>query len=383
MNTYSQFSHTLYSTYESYKDNRITTNKFKHADLTAWIDSYKQNLAGILSVEKIGESSEGRSINLLTLGTGKTKVFMWSQMHGDEATATMGLMDMLSYINAHKSSPEVQKILSELTLLIIPMLNPDGAERWTRRTAQGIDMNRDAVSLQTPEARLLKSIRDTYNPEIGFNLHDQDPRYSTGEGGKVSTIALLAPSFDYAKTDNAVRLRAKKITAELVGILKPFIPENISRYDDAFEPRAFGDNVQKWGTSTILIESGGWYNDPAKMYIRKLNCVMFLAALHSIATRAYEQTPISEYEKLPLNAKTLFYLLIHNATITFANGTAPLVADIAINYEQDGKGKIMDIGDLRVFTAHENISAEGKKLEKTFITLDTVIDMNELKAKLK
>ena len=34
---------------------------------------------------------------------------------------------------------------------MVPMLNPDGAERFQRRNAQGIDINRDALLLQSPE----------------------------------------------------------------------------------------------------------------------------------------------------------------------------------------------------------------------------------------
>ncbi|NUN94208.1 MAG: peptidase M14, partial [Verrucomicrobiae bacterium] len=117
-------------------------------------------LGGLATMEEAGRSAEGRSINLLRLGTGKTKVFLWSQMHGDEPTATMALLDLLHYIALRRETPEVKAILKQTTLLIIPMLNPDGAERFQRRTSQGIDMNRDALRLQTPEARVLKSVDD-------------------------------------------------------------------------------------------------------------------------------------------------------------------------------------------------------------------------------
>ena len=56
--------------------------------------------------------------------------------------------------------PPVRGILSSLTLHFVPMLNPDGAERFQRRNAQGIDINRDALRLQTPEGRALKAVRD-------------------------------------------------------------------------------------------------------------------------------------------------------------------------------------------------------------------------------
>ena len=49
------------------------------------------------------------------------------------------------------------------------MLNPDGAERFQRRNAQSIDINRDALRLQTPEGRTLKAVRDRFQPRIGFN----------------------------------------------------------------------------------------------------------------------------------------------------------------------------------------------------------------------
>ena len=160
-------------------------------------------MKNIFNIEQIGVSSEGRSINLLTIGSGKKKIFMWSQMHGDEPTATMGMLDMLSYIGKNQTAPEVKKILAETTLLIIPMLNPDGAERFQRRSVHGIDINRDALQLQTNEARILKQTRDKYSPEFGFNLHDQEPRYTVGSTGKVATIALLAPTYDYAKSENA------------------------------------------------------------------------------------------------------------------------------------------------------------------------------------
>ena len=85
---------------------------------------------------------------------------MWSQMHGDEPTATSALFDLYEYLQRHRSEPHVQRMLSALTVHIVPMLNPDGAERWQRRNVQGLDINRDALLLQSPEGQLLKNLRD-------------------------------------------------------------------------------------------------------------------------------------------------------------------------------------------------------------------------------
>lgn len=381
-----EITRTLYDSYDSYRMAQVKSRRLKHADLIPILESLQSSLKGILKIEQIGASSEGRSINLLTMGSGKKKIFMWSQMHGDEPTATMGILDLLSYIRSYRSAQEVEKILAETKLLILPMLNPDGAERFQRRSVHGIDINRDARQLQTVEARILKQTCDTYSPEFGFNLHDQEPRYTVGASGKPATIALLAPSIDHAKSENAVRIRAKKVAAQLVDILSPIIPGQISRYDDAFEVRAFGDNIQKWGTSTVLIESGGSAGDLEKMFIRRLNCVALLGISYAIATGEYKQANVSNYERLPENAKNLYDLIIRGATLTQPNGVAPVVIDIGINIEEvktnDGalvrQAKVVDLGDLWTFTSYREVHAEGRSLDASRVALDTIVDAEEI-----
>lgn len=387
----SPFTQTLYSTYDSYKAQEISTRRISHSEVMKILDALVREMPDILSSSIAGTSSEGREIRLLKLGTGKTRILLWSQMHGDEPTATMGLIDALKYISKNKNSNEVQTILQQTTLLILPMLNPDGAERFQRRTAQGIDMNRDAVTLQTPEANILKSVRDTYKPEIGFNLHDQDPHYTVGQTGKWATIALLTPAYNYAKEDNDVRIRAKKVAATLATIFKPYIDGHISRYDDTFEPRAFGDNIQKWGTSTILIESGGWPNDPEKMYIRKLNCVALLSIFHSIATKEYEHANIPDYESLHDNTRNLYDVIIKNVTITFSDSRKPVTVDVGIDYSETKNasgeitriGKVVDLGDLRTYVAFETLDGSNSTLDASLVEMNDAINVDDVRKKLK
>ncbi len=386
-----RYTQDLYNSYEAYKVKEVASKRLKHSAMMNTLVSLQASMKSIFSIEQIGVSAEGRSINLLTLGSGKKKIFMWSQMHGDEPTATMGVLDMLSYIGKNQTAVEVKKILSETTLLIIPMLNPDGAERFQRRSVHGIDINRDALQLQTNEARILKQTRDKYSPEFGFNLHDQEPRYTVGSTGKVATIALLAPAYDYAKSENAVRVRAKKVAAALVDIFTPFIDGHISRYDDSFEPRAFGDNIQKWGTSTVLIESGGSKGDPEKMSIRKLNCVALLGICYSIAAGDYEHADVSRYEQLPQNTKNLYDSIISGLTLTFANGVSPVVVDVGINTEESVNAmgvvqqmqKIVDIGDLSMHTSFQTVDATGKSADSSEITIERFVDLKKLVSALK
>ncbi|NUN70509.1 MAG: peptidase M14 [Bacteroidetes bacterium] len=385
-----QFSKRLYDTYDSYAFPGVSSRRFTHAELMTHLAALQQKLGPLMTMEQAGVSAENRPIQLLTLGRGPVKVLLWSQMHGDEPTATMALLDILHYIAQQKESPEVRTILAQTTLLIVPMLNPDGAQRFQRRTSQGIDMNRDALRLQTPEARILKGVRDRFQPEIGFNLHDQDPRYTVGDQGTVAVISLLAPAYNVEKSDNDVRTRAKQVASALTLVLEQFVKGHIAKYDDTFEPRAFGDNIQKWGTSVVLVESGGWKDDPEKMYIRKLNCVGLLSVFHAIATRSYVQTGTMPYERIPMNTRTLYDIIIRNATVVFPDGRAPVVADIAVNREEvrDGgnstwRGRVVDFGDLSVFYGHEEWNGAGKTIEAASVELNDIIDLPLLRETIR
>ncbi len=124
---------------------------FKHLQLFERLQALAQKHQDQLKLEEAGRSFEGRSIHLLTLGSGPKRVLLWSQMHGDEPSATPALLDLADWLLSHRAEPGPQAILEGTTLYLVPMLNPDGAERYERRNAQAIDVNRDALSLSTPE----------------------------------------------------------------------------------------------------------------------------------------------------------------------------------------------------------------------------------------
>lgn len=346
-----EFSQRIFNCYNTYRESTIDRKNFKHSNIEPLISKLKRNRK--FSVKKLGESVESRSIYLISLGKGSRDVFMWSQMHGDESTATMALFDMFNFFSKDDEFSDIKEIiLKNLRLNFIPMLNPDGAEKFQRRNAFGIDINRDASSLQSPESRILKEIRDRLNPEFGFNLHDQSPRYSVGNSFKIASISFLAPRLNYENEVPPVRKKAMKLIVELKNVLSEFIPGHISKYSDDFEPRAFGDKIQSWGTSTILIESGGWQNDYQKQFLRKLNFTLLLTSLLSIAEESYIKNKVKDYYCIPENKGNIFDLLIRNVTIKKMDKLSKV--DIGINrydfltedQEIGFRGIIEDMGDL-------------------------------------
>ena len=201
----------LFMEYDIFKEKSVSGRILKHSHLLNYLETLDSNK---VQQEVIGHSVEGREIYCLKAGTGKTHILMWTQMHGDEPVGTQAVFDMLNLITKNnKFTKQIDDILSIVTLHIIPMLNPDGAERVTRRNALGIDINRDAVSLVSPEARTLMSYHNKLKPDFGFNLHDQDSRYSAGRNYKSASISLLAPPFNYNQSINPVREKGMKLCA--------------------------------------------------------------------------------------------------------------------------------------------------------------------------
>jgi hypothetical protein len=342
----------------------------RHADVEARLRAVQEATPDLFSLERIGQSIEGRSINHVWFGRGKVQVMLWSQMHGDEPTATAALFDFFEYVRTHRQEPQVQRMLDALTIHVVPMLNPDGAERYQRRNAQGIDINRDALRLQTPEGRILKALRDRLNPIIGFNLHNQNWRTSAGKTGQPATISLLSVAFDEPRTESPGRLLTKKTCAVIRDALEVLAPGRVARYDDEFEVRAFGDNLTKWGTSVVLIETGPWPAAEPDPYLVRLNFVAIVTALDALATGRVQQADKARYESLPTNESELFYLLVRNATVNPGTGVAPFIADIGIVASRvvrqpDGQrrtqlaARIEDLGDLHTMSALESIDATG------------------------
>lgn len=345
---------------------RIAPSRVRHADLKVYLNNLK---ADGTPVREVGRSVANREIYEMEFGRGKTKVFLWSQMHGDEPTATSALIDIFHVLRRNQSQDWVKEIESKLTLRAVPMLNPDGAEIYQRRNLQNIDINRDARALTTPEGRLLKRLRDEWSPAIGFNLHNQNPRTSVGDTNLQAAISLLAVPFDERNSDDAGRIRNKKLCAVMIEALAPFIKNHIGRYDDTFNPRAFGDLISKWGTPVILIETGA-LQGKTEMDLVAYNFVAILSALNRLADNSFERFDPKIYETLPYNSSgNIFNLIVRNAHIvnrtsdnqtgnnrTRASQTSgvrvpPFVADIAVN------DAIQDVGDLSVFRGLEEVDA--------------------------
>ncbi len=381
---------TLFDNYSSYKEKSIDSKFVSHSHIETLI---KQLPTDTFQVRQVGKSIESRSIYYIKIGDGKTKVLAWSQMHGNEPTATQAIFDILKFFVADDSFNELRKeLFTNITLYFVPMLNPDGAEKFERENAAGIDLNRDAIRLISPEAKILKNLHSTIIPDFAFNLHDQEGRYTVGKSSNSAIISFLAPPFNYEKKINPVRTKTMMLITNINKVLSQFIPDNTSKYSEDYEPRAFGDNFISWGTSSVLIESGGSNNKLGKQFQRKLNFVAIIAGLHSIAKQSYEFYTVEDYKAIPENEKLLFDILLKNVNYIIEGSQYKIDIGIVLNEKFDTKSKsfyylssIEEIGDLTGYSGYEELDCSGMlvepgKISDKIYTFDTNFTTEQLQS---
>jgi predicted deacylase len=294
----------------------LNKSHLTHQDIAPLITALENE--PLVDVQLIAHSFENRPLHLLTLGQGPTVIFAWTQMHGNEATATAAVFDLIDQLIQNQKE-SLKEWASAFTLHILPMLNPDGAERCIRQNAQSIDINRDARELQTPEGKALMAMVDQLAPDIGFNLHDQSPYYQCGDNTNPATIAFLAPAFDVDKTIDAARERAMVLISQMNKTIQTHIPNCVARYDDTYSVRAFGDNIAAKNVSTILIESGAARGDDNRQIARKMNVIAMQSAFEYLLNTSNSETTnekhIADYFAIPPNvSETLSSVVIRNLT---------------------------------------------------------------------
>ncbi|HBI40738.1 MAG TPA: zinc carboxypeptidase [Tenacibaculum sp.] len=302
---------------------------------------------------QIGSSEEGIPIYKIKIGKGKKKILIWTQMHGNESTGTKAVFDLLNFITEFSNSDLVEKILNEVEIRIIPMLNPDGSLVYSRVNSNGIDLNRDAVNLVAKESRILRKVLKSFSPDFCFNLHDQRTIFGVEGTHNPATISFLAPSEEETRSLTKGRIQTMDVIGSMNNLLQQIIPDHIGRYTDEFYPTATGDNFQKLGHNTILIEAGHFSNDYKREEVRKFNFYALIQGIFHISQNNKFENH-TEYFRIPNNIKN-FYDVIYRSKNN--------KKDIAYQYvEQIESNKFAltlvkkEEGDLSSYLGHKEIN---------------------------
>ncbi|SFC32867.1 Zinc carboxypeptidase [Polaromonas sp. OV174] len=180
------------------------------------VQSWLRNLANAANrpagvqaaVLPLGQSQRGEALEALlltradsadaasVLATGRPTVLLIGQQHGDEPAGSEALL----VIARELSQGLLRPLLAQINVLIVPRANPDGAAAGQRLTASGLDMNRDHLLLNTPEAQALAKLTRDYHPTVVVDAHEYTVvgRYLEKFGAVQKFDALL----QYATTAN-------------------------------------------------------------------------------------------------------------------------------------------------------------------------------------
>jgi len=314
-------------------------------------------------ISQIGTSYLEKPIYMLSIGSGETRVLAWSQMHGNESNATHAILDLL--ISLEKQSNLKEELFSKISLDFIFMLNPDGSEKWTRRNALDIDLNRDFLKLSSKEFPILKNVAENGNYDFALNLHEQRTIFTT-DGENPATLSFLAPAENIEREVTETRKKAMAVISKIVEKVEPMIPNQIARYNDEFYPTSTGDNFTKMGLSTILFEGGHFPDDYFRVETRKFYTIALYEGLKAIVELKNSTENWENYFKIPENIESHYDVIYRNVKL---NTNFDCVLDIAVQFKEEIKEGddeisfvpiVMEVGDCGKKKGWKELDCTGR-----------------------
>jgi len=346
----------LNSIFKTHKESTLFGRYINTEHITPLLKKHARNF----KIEVIGQSVLEESIYSIKIGFGKKKILMWSQMHGNESTTTKSIFDLLNFFGNDSNS---KSILKACTIVIVPILNPDGAKDYTRLNVNKIDLNRDAQNLTQPESRALRALYNKFKPHYCFNLHGQRTIFSAGSTSNSASLSFLSPAQDSNCTITDNRKVAMSLIVKINTMLQKELPNQVGIYDDTFNINCIGDTFQSFNVPTILFEAGHIANDYDREEVRRYVFKSYLTALNTITNDEIHLKDYREYLTIPQNEKLFFDVIIKNALYNNK------LLDIAIQFQEKLIGdtvcfipKVERIAKLNSFFAHKYLDANNSEV---------------------
>ncbi len=141
----------LIEDYKKYKD-EIFSRGFYHTyqQVYLMLDSFTTLYPNICHLDTIGLSVQGRAIWAMrvtdnpTIEENEPEIRLAGNMHGDEHIGTEITLYFLRYLlTNYATNPQVQNLVNNREIWVLPVLNPDGKVANSRYNANGVDLNRD------------------------------------------------------------------------------------------------------------------------------------------------------------------------------------------------------------------------------------------------
>jgi len=188
------------------------TDFASHAEVLAFLDDLARQSPNV-RVERLGVSQQGREMPLVLLADqgrvdpARPTVMVIGQQHGNEPAGGEAVLALAQQFASGPGAALLQKV----NLVLLPRGNPDGAEHFTRVTANGIDVNRDHLLLRTPEARSIAAATLRFRPQVVLDLHEftVGGRWIDKFGAVMKYDGLLQPA-TVGNLDAAIAVSAQR-----------------------------------------------------------------------------------------------------------------------------------------------------------------------------
>ena len=172
----------------------------RYRDVVEFMEAVAQAAPKLVHLTTFGYTNEGRALPLAVIGapdaspesvkkTGKLRVYIQGNIHGGEVEGKESAQMLLRDLAQGKHAEWLQSMV----LLVGPIFNADGNERVTltnrgrqhgpvggmgqRPNAQDLDLNRDHMKLDSPEARSVAKLMNEYDPHVSMDLHTTNGSY--------------------------------------------------------------------------------------------------------------------------------------------------------------------------------------------------------------
>ncbi len=182
------------------------------------IRSIAKRHPNLVRISKMCSTPEGRGIYAVRItdpkafGTDKQNVVVTAGQHGNEESSRMVALALIDWL----VSPEARKTRRNQCIVVMPNVNPDGAEQDMHGTPRGTMPNHDhgRCGAKTPEGLAVEKIFDAAMPELYLDLH------ARGGAGCSFDMTLWPPTSDYSEDEGIIHAISQEMAAagEAVGI---------------------------------------------------------------------------------------------------------------------------------------------------------------------
>lgn len=305
----------------NYNGNETINTSILHTHESMVAELKKQDAKqSAMELEVIGQSVKGRDLYLAKYVSDPSNptIMFLTQQHGNEQLTTEGTLEVIK----HLGSGRMKGVLENVNILVVPMLNPDGAmgdvdfplddyiasgdRHLTRYNANNADINRDHVAKTQPEIQALhENVLSAYNIDYMIDLHHQGTRSAVD--GKLVSGSILYPTTPDVSEE--VREGSKRLGAVVYQNVDSTGWGHLGKYVGGTANTIARNGIAaEYGISTLLFEMRGMsdHSNPGAVlgqksngYLRQQTILTLESTIKAVADGSVETMDTSFWDSLP------------------------------------------------------------------------------------